>query len=102
MATVNNIDQKSRETGTLYQNPIDITNKNSSQTIIYDFISYKSCVLDVGCACGDLGIVLNKNKKCTVYGMEFDIKSIQIALRACLETHLSIMKRFNSMLAMAI
>jgi|GEM_PF-5932797 len=24
------------------------------------------------------------------------------ALRACLETHLSIMKRFNSMLAMAI
>ena len=25
-----------------------------------------------------------------------------IALRACLETHLSIMKRFNSMLAMAI
>ena len=25
-----------------------------------------------------------------------------VALRACLETHLSIMKRFNSMLAMAI
>lgn len=81
MATVNNINQKSRETGTLYQNQIDITNKNSSQTIIYDFISYRSCVLDVGCACGDLGIVLNKNKKCTVYGMEFDIKSIQIALK---------------------
>ena len=26
----------------------------------------------------------------------------EILLRACLETHLSIMKRFNSMLAMAI
>lgn len=26
----------------------------------------------------------------------------QAVLRACLETHLSIMKRFNSMLAMAI
>ena len=31
-----------------------------------------------------------------------DFFSIPNALRACLETHLSIMKRFNSMLAMAI
>ena len=31
-----------------------------------------------------------------------DIRKEYIALRACLETHLSIMKRFNSMLAMAI
>ena len=29
-------------------------------------------------------------------------KKIAIEMRACLETHLSIMKRFNSMLAMAI
>ena len=29
-------------------------------------------------------------------------KADAVELRACLETHLSIMKRFNSMLAMAI
>ena len=33
-----------------------------------------------------------------IFGMQF----LPSALRACLETHLSIMKRFNSMLAMAI
>ena len=27
---------------------------------------------------------------------------LRVCIRACLETHLSIMKRFNSMLAMAI
>ena len=31
-----------------------------------------------------------------------DMDSKFVAIRACLETHLSIMKRFNSMLAMAI
>ena len=38
-------------------------------------------------------------------GMEVDIAkklAMRMGLRACLETHLSIMKRFNSMLAMAI
>ena len=36
--------------------------------------------------------------------LEYDLLGINIlsTLRACLETHLSIMKRFNSMLAMAI
>lgn len=68
--------EKNRQLGKLYKNSIDINNKNASQTIIYDFISPGSCVLDIGCACGDLGVVLAKNKKCTVYGIEYNEMSI--------------------------
>ena len=71
--------EKSRQSGTLYQSSIDVNNKNCSQTIIYDFIPQGSRVLDVGCACGDLGVVLAQNKACTVYGMEYNEKSVQIA-----------------------
>ena len=46
------------------------------------------------------------NVQTTVYvGEEMLIQGTELrgkVLRACLETHLSIMKRFNSMLAMAI
>lgn len=75
--------EKNRQSGTLYQNSIDINNKNSSQTIIYDFIPPGSCVLDIGCACGDLGVALAQNKNCTLYGIEYNEKSVQIAV----ETH---------------
>lgn len=72
--------EKSRQAGTLYQSSVDISNKNCSPTIIYDAIPQGSLVLDVGCACGDLGIILAQNKACTVYGMEYNEKSVQIAL----------------------
>ena len=44
-----------------------------------------------------LGILL-----CASAALADEVRTDHFTLRACLETHLSIMKRFNSMLAMAI
>ena len=78
---------RSRESGKFYKVSIDINNKNKPQTIIYDFIPSGSRVLDIGCACGDLGVVLTENKSCNVYGMEYDGKSVQIALETLCYRH---------------
>lgn len=62
-----------------YKHDIDIENDNESRSIMYSLIPHNSTVLDVGCACGDLGVILKQNKKCNVYGLEYSIESIEIA-----------------------
>ena len=51
----------------------------------------------------NLGMALGKKKKVLLIDLDAQGNLTDACgLRACLETHLSIMKRFNSMLAMAI
>ena len=65
--------------GTKYKINIDLHKKNTSYYKIYNFIDYSTVVLDVGCACGDLGYILYTYKQCTLYGLEYNQKSIEIA-----------------------
>lgn len=62
-----------------YDIPVDITKSYDVRVLIYDQIQEESCVLDVGCSCGALGKVLKENKKCDVYGFEYDIVAIKKA-----------------------
>ncbi len=64
---------------THYQKGIDINDKNESRSIIYSLIQPDKIVLDIGCACGDLGIALNNNKNCSLYGLEYVQESVKIA-----------------------
>ena len=54
----------------LQDNYIDLSNKNSSLSIIADLIADNSIVLDVGCSHGLLGKWLKTNKNCVVYGID--------------------------------
>ncbi|GHU04140.1 hypothetical protein FACS1894205_1860 [Alphaproteobacteria bacterium] len=62
-----------------YKFDVDLDNKNDPRTLAFDRIASGSAVLDVGCACGDFATVLKKYKNCDIYGMEYDIESIETA-----------------------
>jgi len=62
-----------------YKQAIDPSDTNSSHTQIVDKVSDGTRVLDVGCACGDLGVYLRHCKKCMVWGMEYCPESIKMA-----------------------
>lgn len=62
-----------------YQYEINPTSKNTSHSILLNYVSEYSVVLDVGCACGDMGMALKKYKNCTIYGFEYDERLINIA-----------------------
>lgn len=62
-----------------YQQDIENLDLNTSHIQILHMIPDASKVLDVGCACGDLGAYLCKHKNCKVYGMEYDAESIAVA-----------------------
>ena len=63
-----------------YQLSIDLNNPYDSRVMEINYISRDSCVLDVGCACGDLGIALKEHKNCTCHGFEYNEGSIAIAM----------------------
>lgn len=46
--------------------------KNNPWTHLYDYISEKSRVLDIGCSSGNFGAVLRQEKKCDVTGIDID------------------------------
>ncbi len=73
-------DMPSDDRAAIYQRHIDLSDKDDERSIIYDYIEKNSVVLDVGCACGDLGVVLKGKKQCRVIGMEYNKQSIEIAL----------------------
>ncbi len=62
-----------------YRQSVDETNTNSSHVQIVNKIPNGSRVLDVGCACGDLGLYLRGRKNCSVWGMEYCAKSVEVA-----------------------
>lgn len=61
-----------------YTNNISIDASNRL-SMLYRMISENSSVLDVGCANGGMGKVLFREKKCLVWGMDYNPYSIQNA-----------------------
>lgn len=44
------------------------------------YIESDATILDVGCACGDMGAALKGSRTCALFGMEYDGDSIKSAL----------------------
>ncbi len=61
------------------ENTIDLNVKNNSHTMIVENIKKGSVVLDVGCAAGILGKYLGKEHECTIDGIDFDNKALEVA-----------------------
>ena len=64
----------------IYKISLDVERVNDVRIMAYDYIDENSTVLDVGCACGDFGELINRDKGCIVHGMEYDAGSIDIAM----------------------
>lgn len=65
----------------IYKSNIDLQNKNSARALGIDLMPKNGAVvLDVGCACGDLGVALKEHRNATMFGLEYNQGSIDIAL----------------------
>lgn len=62
-----------------YKQDIERLDSNTSHIQILQMTPDGSSVLDVGCACGDLGAYLFTHKGCTVYGLEYSAESLAVA-----------------------
>ena len=56
---------------------INPTNENNALSLIVNTITKNSIVLDVGCSYGYVGEWLNKNKNCTIYGIDIDVEALK-------------------------
>ncbi|MDR0319816.1 MAG: class I SAM-dependent methyltransferase [Rickettsiales bacterium] len=67
--------------GTIYKRDLSeiIGARNDAMAFAYDYITPGSRVLDIGCACGDLGKLLHDTKKCKVVGLDYNQESVDIA-----------------------
>ncbi len=71
-----------------YKQNIEDLDGNTSHIQILAKIPDGSRVLDVGCACGDLGAYLFRHKNCVVYGLEYDQESIAEARKTEAYVHI--------------
>lgn len=62
---------------------VDLTNTNSSWTILYHKIDEGATVLDIGCSSGYFDEVLVRQKKCAVDGVEMDPADAKRAKKIC-------------------
>lgn len=67
------------ERSEIYKVHLDADDANDVRAFANGFVQESSLVLDVGCACGDLGRLLRENRKCQVHGFEYNPGSIEIA-----------------------
>ena len=56
--------------GDKYKRELDLGMENNSLSLMFNHITENSVVLDVGCACGDLGVALKNIKYAEVYGLD--------------------------------
>jgi SAM-dependent methyltransferase len=68
----------SDERATIYQGSLSET-ENDPRFLVTKWIRDGAKVLDVGCACGDLGVYLKNNRGCEIHGFEYNPESIKIA-----------------------
>jgi SAM-dependent methyltransferase len=68
----------SDERATIYQGAISEAEPDP-RFLVTKWIRDGAKVLDVGCACGDLGIYLKNNRGCEMHGFEYNPESIKIA-----------------------
>lgn len=74
------MDMKSR-TNLYFRDSFPTTpDANNSNSMIYHYIPENSTVWDVGCANGALGSMLTTHKNCTVWGMDYNPYSIELAM----------------------
>lgn len=71
-----------------YKQEIENLDSNTSHMQILSMVPDASKVLDIGCACGDLGAYLFKHKHCIIYGMEYDAGSIDVAQKTGAYAHI--------------
>lgn len=62
-----------------YKVDLSTSSMNDVRVIAYDYISPGSKVLDVGCACGDFGVLLANGKRCLIDGIDCDPDSLIVA-----------------------
>ncbi len=62
-----------------YEVDLTLLDKNDVRVLAFHEIEKNSRVLDVGCACGDFGLILFRNKQCKVTGVDCDNSSLKIA-----------------------
>lgn len=72
----------------IYKQNIKNLDDNASHIQILAKIPDGSRVLDIGCACGDLGSYLFHHKRCIVYGIEYDQESIAVACKTGAYKHI--------------
>lgn len=78
MSTINSIRNFN---GDKYHQKVDLNCENNSLSLMFNHISEGATVLDVGCACGDMGCILKDKQKAQMYGLEYNKESIEIALK---------------------
>ncbi|GHU30856.1 hypothetical protein AGMMS50256_18440 [Betaproteobacteria bacterium] len=64
--------------GSIYHADVNPDTPNNTKSFMFHDVSPGSVVLDVGCACGDLGIALKRYKQCDVHGFEYNPASVNI------------------------
>ena len=65
--------------GDKYKRELDLGMENNSLSLMFNHITENSVVLDVGCACGDLGVALKNIKYAEVYGLDYNQDSVEMA-----------------------
>lgn len=58
---------------------INCDDKNIPVVLVSDMLEMERKVLDVGCSCGDNGVLLKEVNKAVLWGMEYDSASIEVA-----------------------
>lgn len=65
--------------GEKYKVDLSPADGNDARMLASKYIDSDKRVLDVGCACGDFGVLLKNTRQCEMYGFDFDANSIRIA-----------------------
>ena len=64
----------------IYQHSVDMTNDNSASSLVSRSVEgHRPRILDVGCACGDLGVAIKANTGAELYGLELNAESVALA-----------------------
>lgn len=67
----------------IYKCTINMADDNSARSLTCRFVEgLRPRVLDVGCACGDLGVAIKANTRAELYGLELNAESVAIARKS--------------------
>lgn len=66
--------------GQRYKISQEFNNPEDTHAMVFNHITENAVVLDIGCACGDLGVALKDVKNCQMYGLEYVAESVKIAM----------------------
>ena len=64
----------------IYKSNVNMNSVGDPRVMTIGYMKDSPVVLDVGCACGDLGVALKEHRNATMFGLEYNQGSIDIAL----------------------